>query len=319
MLLSSAPHAGATWACAEATASDLVGRSFWVSVGTDDPDEYATVPGADFQIVPTAGTHTDILAAVRWVGEQDPDPEHPDRPNLLILDSSSPLWDLLTAMAHQEAVQRVTARGRTWLDTDIEIGRDLWQQARDRWDDVIDALRAHPGPVIVTARLEEVPLVDDEGRYTRDRAWRVLAHKSLPGAVGVHVHLPERGKALLVGVKSTRMPFPERTELPDFTVDRLWRDLGLADAEVEPRRHAHVYPADAPADTARAAVLEAAQAAGLTGGDAAQRWARDHDGEDIRQATDVAGLLDLAQQLREPATDTPADEPAEKPEKEATR
>jgi hypothetical protein len=41
------------------------------------------------------------------------------------------------------------------------------------------------------------------------------------------VEMPERGVAELTGARSVLFNLPSRTVLPDFTVDGLWRKLGL--------------------------------------------------------------------------------------------
>jgi hypothetical protein len=298
-LISSTPHAGATWACAAASGSELVARTLWVGAGEDEPDDYANVPGADFEIVPTSGTYADIVSGLRWASSL---PAGDDgRPNLLVLDSGTGVWDLLGAMAHAQAVQRaLAARTRPGQDDEVVIGRDLWTEARERWDVVMDVLRAHPGPSLITARLDEVPIIDDEGRATRERLWRVQGHKTLPSTVDVHVQLPDRGRAVLVGVKTTRMPFLERAELDAFTVDRLWRDLGLGDG-MGFRAHASTYAGESPVDVARRAVAQAATAAGVPLEAVAAEWAAAHDGQSIRAATDARALELLAVDLRDRA------------------
>lgn len=60
LLIAGVPKAGKSYACAAASASPLVGRTLWVPVGEDDPDELGGIPGADFDIVQHDGTcHAD--------------------------------------------------------------------------------------------------------------------------------------------------------------------------------------------------------------------------------------------------------------------
>ena len=43
VLIAGAEKAGKSWACAAASGSDLIGRTLWIGLGEDDPDEYANL------------------------------------------------------------------------------------------------------------------------------------------------------------------------------------------------------------------------------------------------------------------------------------
>ncbi len=266
LLLAGREKSGKSWACAQASASDLVGRTLWVGIGEDDPDEYALIPGADFEIVVHDGTYRDILAAVEWATQQT----SPDgKPVLVVVDSMTCLWELLCDMAQATANQRASRKGKATDEADIHM--DLWNIAKSRFANVVDALRAHQGPALVTARLEQVTVMAN-GKPTTDKEWKVKTEKGLPYDVAGIVEMPERGKAYLTGVRTARMQVPERTILPGFTVDKLWHSLGLAEVEVGDRSHASVerqtrqpVAADAvpgqPQDDRTATAFRAAQAA----------------------------------------------------------
>jgi hypothetical protein len=245
LLIAGAEKAGKSWACAAASGSPLIHRTLWIGIGEDDPDEYGNVPDADFEIVEHDGTYRDLLAAVEWAAAQ---PAGDDgRPNLIVLDSMSRLWDLLCDMAQDQANARARRKQQNPQsrqtaatdDTEADIHMDLWNIAKSRWSNVMDALRAHQGPALVTARLDEVTVMVG-GKPTQQKELKVKAEKSLPYDVGGVIQLPERGKAFLTGVRTTRMQIPERVPLPGFTVEKLWRNLGLADTEVGNRTHSGV-------------------------------------------------------------------------------
>lgn len=258
LLVAGAEKAGKTYAAAAASASDLIGRTFWVGIGEDDPDEYGAIPGARFEIVEHDGTYRDILAALTWAGQQPVK----GKPNLIVVDSATRLWDLLCdeaqVAANRRAAEKAKKYNRPVGDEDAQITMDLWNAAKQRWSHCIDTLREHQGPSIVTARLEQTTVMNDKGEPTKDKVWKVKAEKSLPFDVGATVELPSRGQAYLTGVRSLRFKPAEadRTEYPGFTVDKLWRDLGLADG-TGARSHAAIDPEDKPAaeaDAARAAL-----------------------------------------------------------------
>jgi hypothetical protein len=297
LLLAGGEKSGKSWSCAQASGSDLIGRTLWIGIGEDDPDEYGNVPGADFEIVAHDGTYRDILAAVEWATTQPP---VDGKPTLVVLDSMTRLWDLLCSMAQDEANEqarrRAAKQNRAVPDEEADITMNLWNVAKNRWGYVLDALRDYQGPSLVTARLEEVTVVVG-GKPTQDRILKVKAERNLPYDVGGLVQMPERGKAYLTGVRTTRMNVPERLPLPGFTVDKLWRDLGLADTEAGQRRHAKVESVS-PLDLLLRQLAEAADAAGKPREVIAAEWATEHDGEAIRDTRDLDGLRKLINDLR---------------------
>lgn len=260
-----------------------------------------------------------------------------DRPNLVVVDSISHIWSLLSSMAQQEATARQLRKeakyGRKPSQPPADeapVSMDLWNIAADRWWAVIDVLRAHQGPVIATAMLELVTLMKD-GKPTTDKEWKIQGHKSLPGAVGVIVKMPQRGQALLSGVRSLRLKFPDEHPVPGLTIDRLWREMGLADGQVGERHHssAHVEqaqpeleqsparevrpvsPAPVPAqgrppveggdlgrvaDALRAEIAKTRVAADVSVEQVHQVWARS-SAEDFETTTDVAGLTVIRDSL----------------------
>lgn len=233
VLIAGAEKAGKSWACAAASGSDLIGRTLWIGLGEDDPDEYANVPGADFEIVEHDGTYRGFLrAAAAAVAAPRVDE---DRPNLIVWDSATRGWNLICDMAQDEANARAKRKGKNTDEADISM--DLWNVAKQRWANIMDTLRDHDGPVLITARLDEVTVMSG-GKPTTDKMLKVQAEKSLPYDVGAVVEMPERGKTFLKGVRSARLQLAERTQIPGFTIDALWRELGLADTETAPRSHA---------------------------------------------------------------------------------
>ncbi|PZE23887.1 hypothetical protein [Curtobacterium sp. MCBD17_028] len=219
-LLAGKEKTGKSWACAQASASRLVARTLWIGIGENDPDEYGVVPGADFEIVLHDGSYRGILGAVRDAVAEP----RGDRPNLIVVDSGTRLWNLITDNAQVAANRR--AKGRKNANNDYTISMDLWNVAAQQWKDVMDVLRSHDGPVLVTARLDEVAVMDG-GQPTTERTWKVQGHKSLPFDVDWVVEMRERGKYLLTGVRSAHMPLEGPQDVKGWTVDAMWSRLGI--------------------------------------------------------------------------------------------
>lgn len=233
LLLAGREKAGKSWAAITASASPLVGRTLYIGIGEDDPDEYSLIPDADFEIVVHDGTFPGILDAIRSAVNEP----HGDAPTLLIIDSMTRLWNLIGDNMQEIANRR--AKGRRNSNGDFTISADLWNTAAGQWADVMDELRVHQGPVIVTARLDSVAVMEN-GSPTPQKEWKVQAHKSLVFDASAIVEMRERGKFLLTGVKSARFQLDAPKEFPGFTVNGLWDVLGLADGTGE-RTHATTH------------------------------------------------------------------------------
>lgn len=232
-LIAGSEKSGKSWACAEASASPLIGRTLWFSTAEDDPDEYGAVPGARFEIVIHDGTYRGLLNAL---SDASKEPAVDGKPTLWVIDSGTRLWDLLSDMAQTEA-------NRRRHEAEAKINMDLWNVAKSRWQHVLDTLRSHAGPSIITARLETIVVVED-GQPVKGRDNKVLttskikAEKNLPYDVGLIIEQPRRGEAYLTGYRSVKLAGQEaRIPLPDFTFDKLWRDLGLAGKNATAVRH----------------------------------------------------------------------------------
>lgn len=306
LLIAGAEKTGKSWACAEASSSDLVGRTFWVGVGEDDPDEYGAVSGARFEIVEHDSTYRGILTALTAAKDEPPTN---GKPNLIVLDSAGQVWDLLCNMAQAEANRRAIAKAKKYNkavpDEDVQITMDLWNVAKSRWQNILGTLREHRGPSIVTARLEEVSVVVN-GQPTTDKTMKIKAEKSLPYDVGAIVEMPKRGDAYLTGVRSVAMASEsDRVKLPKFTADNLWRRLGLVEkGSTAPRQHHHAGDGTASVEAEdqlvndRLALLgrlsqatPEAERAGV-----ANQWFANH-GHILKDTTDLVALTALVESI----------------------
>lgn len=300
LLLTGVEKSGKTYAAAAASASKMIGRTLWIGIGEDDPDEYGAIPGARFEIVEHDGTYRGVLGSIKAaVAEVAAD----ETPGLIVVDSATRLWNLLSDEAQESANRRARAKAekfhRPVSDEDAQITVDLWNVAKSRWDNVMDLLREHRGPSIVTARLDNTAIMNDKGEPTKDRTWKVQGHKSLPYDVGAIVEMPAPGEAVLTGVRSLRVRNAQtaRRPFPGFTVEKLWAEMGL-DGETFPRTHsaasgAESVKADDDAASTRLALLaeigDLADSLGVTRAQVAADWQSEH-GHAIAQTTDLGSL-----------------------------
>lgn len=256
LLIAGLEKSGKSYSAAQASASELVGRTFWVSVGEDEPDELGALPGARFEIVEHDGTYRGIRSTLDECAGQLPTD---GKPNLLVLDSATRLWDLLCDEQQIEANRRAAEKARKYNrpvgEDDAQITADLWNVAKQRWAHCIDCLRAHQGPSIVLARMESVAIMDANGQPTKNRDWKIKAEKTLPFDVGAIVEMRARGDNWITGVRSVKYPLKEpRVEFPDFTVEGLWTRLGLTDKGATAHRtHSGIDAEDKPLQAAAVA------------------------------------------------------------------
>lgn len=350
-LLAGIEGSGKSIKLAEASTSDMVNRTFWIGCGEDDPDEYGAFVTADgrkarFEIVLHDGTYRGILNAIESAVAQPPAED--GTPNLVVFDSGSRFWHQLAGDMQQNANERQAKREAKFGNKEyalpedgVSITMDLWNTAKDRWGHVLDALRAHQGPVLITSRLDLVTVMDDKGNPTKEKQWKIQAEKNLPYEVGFVVQMrasyPERDdyltkvKSLRYKHKVSRGKVVAAALGDDWTIESLWKQLGL-DEVVGERVHANVVQRGDESEAAtRAALLEdVAGAAGALGIDPAAinaHWMETHNGQSIRDASDFEALRairdDLVAQVGArvlaPAQDAPADAPQGAPAQQEER
>jgi hypothetical protein len=226
---------GKSWAGAEFSASDLIDRTFWVEIGEGAADQYGALPGARYEIVEHDGTYQGIGSAL-WAATKQPRGES-GKPHAIVVDGVTALWEMLSdeaqGIANARARRQAERRRQPMPEGDRTIGPDLWNAAKARWKRIINLLRRYDGPVILLTRLEQVAVMGKDGAPTTDKTWSVKAEKNLPFEADAIVRLTAPRTAELTGVRSIVLQLQpgEAMPLPGFTIDKLLRDLGLAEPQ----------------------------------------------------------------------------------------
>ncbi|MFG2986270.1 hypothetical protein ACGFYQ_34300 [Streptomyces sp. NPDC048258] len=239
VLLTGEWKTGKSYEAARGSGSDLVGMTYWIQIGGGEgtADYYGDVPGARYEIVPHDGSYQDILDAIRWAIAQDP---ANGKQNMIVLDSVTSLWDLLSdevaLLARHRAVRRAQESGRRARQFDAVVSdedeRDLWNRAKDRWGEVLWLLRRHSGPTLFIARQELVTAFENN-KPTRHTYRRIRAEKNLGAAVDAIVELHAPGEAYVTGARTLHWqitPGETAERFEDFSVDALLRRLGYENA-----------------------------------------------------------------------------------------
>ncbi|MFJ2745298.1 hypothetical protein ACIO3O_37205 [Streptomyces sp. NPDC087440] len=222
--------------------------TYWIQIGGSGgtADYYGRVDGARYEIVPHDGSYQDIVDAIRWAIAQ---PTANGKPNMIVLDSMTSLWDLLSdeqaIYARQRALRKAQDNRRRppGLDEPVVVDADLWSRAKERWGEVLWLLRRHSGPCLLIARQEIVTAFEND-KPTRDTTRKIKAEKNLPSAVDAVVELHALGEAFVTGVRTLHWDIEpgETRRFENFSVDVLLRRLGFEEA-VTARSASEVRPA----------------------------------------------------------------------------
>lgn len=190
---------GKSYAAALLTKDARIGDAYWLDCGEGAADQYAAVPGVQYDVLDHDGSYKEILEQVLALTSEVPgvDPKT-GLPNLFVLDSSTNLWALIKAQADADARKRKNAGP----DVEIQITMDLWNRARDRWKAIIDPLIRWDGIVILTARGKEVAKMENGKPVAGQKDYTIESHKTLPFDVDVIVRPVAPGQALLMGARS---------------------------------------------------------------------------------------------------------------------
>ena len=218
LLIAGTQKSGKSYACAAFSASDLIDRTFFIEVGEGSADQYGALPGARYEIVEHDGSWRGILEACEAAVAE---PATSSKPHAIVLDSASELWALLG----DEQQSIATKRNK---DT---ITVDQWGVAKKRWRKVIDTLRSSKGPVILTARYDEVTVMDKAGKPTTEKQWKVRAEKDLPYEVDGVIELKTARKPVVTGIRTVAFNVPAGGIVPKdqaaFNLDGFLRSLNI--------------------------------------------------------------------------------------------
>lgn len=232
ILLAGIAGAGKTWSAVEMSAVESIDRCFFIEIGEGVADAYGKIPGADFEIIEHDGSIGQIRAAIQWAANQ---PAAEGKHNALILDSLTEIWDLIKDDTQAAMMQRVQRKGRKLNGAEPKPDMDLWNRAAETSDGVMRQLMDFPGPVVATARLDEVTSMSDEGKPVRGgtKEWKIQVQKKVPFRVSaiVEARAPRQWTLTKIVTVSENLRLQEGQEkpLPGFTVAKLLEGMGAVD------------------------------------------------------------------------------------------
>lgn len=232
ILLEGEEKVGKSWSCAELSASDKVGDTYWIDLGEGASDEYGAIPGARYMVIEHDGTWSTIMDAVIAVrDEAQRAAEAGERPTVLVIDSMSAEWELLKDWAASTARARMQKKGRVVpADAEVKISMDLWNDANSRHRRLMTLLMTFPGIVVMTARGKEVAAMDDAGKPIQGvKEYKVEGQKTLGFDASVWVRMSRDHGPLVTGMRSVHAKVRPGIDKPEplkgFTLESLIFDL----------------------------------------------------------------------------------------------
>lgn len=233
LLLEGGEGSGRSWMAAQLTASERVGRSVWLELGSEgSADEYGAIPGVRYELLLHDGTWQSILeqvTAVRDEARKDHDAGKP--PVVLVIDTMTAEWELLSDWADNRARARETYkrqkanRPQLGADADVTIGMDLWNDAKARHRKLMTLLLTFPGIVVLLARGAEVAKVEGGKPVEGRRDYKVRGEKDLAYDATAWIRLDRVDPPMLVKLRSVHAgirPGHDRPrEVPELSLDWL--------------------------------------------------------------------------------------------------
>jgi hypothetical protein len=223
ILIEGEEKAGKTWACAEFTASDKVGRCFWIDLGEGAADEYGAIPGADYEVVEHDGSFADLLANVAEIHALGAKAlAAGEKPVVLIIDTMTTEWDMLKDWATDRAKSSRSNRKKLENDpnAEIKVSGNYWNDANARHRTLMRLLKTFPGIVLMTSHGKAVAVIGDDGQPVEGKKeHKVEAQKSLGADASCWLRLYRTQPGEIVGGRSVHLKFRPGDEIRTLAKD----------------------------------------------------------------------------------------------------
>lgn len=210
---------GRTYAALRLSADERVGSTFVFELAENRADEYASL--GDFLIVEHDGTLSGLKSQLQAAMAEPP---VDGKPNVIVIDTGSALWGMHKDRAALRA--RSSKRAQKILaddpDADIDVSMSYWTAVKEMWwRDYINALKAWPGIVVLTAKAEEKTKVDKDGQPTKDSEWTRDLEKGTVFAATAVVRTRHPKAPVVSDVNSLRVQMPSSGFLDLPAIDSL--------------------------------------------------------------------------------------------------
>lgn len=206
VMVEGAEKVGKTYAAFSLSKSEKVGRTFVFDFGEGSGDEYAAL--GPYELVEHDGTFTDFYEQLIAATEQ---PDVDGKPNVIVIDSGSVLWEGLKNWASSRAKRSKSNQKLLERDPDAEINvsSTYWNDANDRWGRMLHTLRRWPGITVVICRAKTVAVMGADGNPIPNKTeYKVEAQKNFGYNATAQVRVEGPKKARLVAARSLSVEIP---------------------------------------------------------------------------------------------------------------
>ncbi|MEU3559648.1 hypothetical protein [Kitasatospora sp. NPDC006786] len=227
------------------SACKRVGQMYVMDLSEGSADEYAAIPGADFEVIVHDGSYQSIaeqVEAVWWEAHRAASAG--EKPVVFVIDSGSALWRMLSNWTYERAKRSTGNRAKLAQnpDANIDVGRHLWNDSIARWYRIVHMLQTMPGIAIMLARGREVSATDANGQplVERGRAvkeWSVTAQKDIGFDSTVWARMRRDKATQIIKARTLRFRVESGNPMPllDFSFEKLIFDMLGCSAESQPR------------------------------------------------------------------------------------
>lgn len=208
ILLAGGEFSGKTTAVGIAAASGRFGRT-WVLPFGEDPDQIHDYD-PDAVIVEHDGSLYEFAAAVAQIGAQiNAEPLVDGKPQLVLIDSGSVLWDLFSLIAEARARKSDEAAADLLRNpyASVNIGPLNWSAVNKMWLRLITELKNMQAVVVMTARGKDGVVIDHRGQIDNtaakrgEKTFRPAIQSETPYATHAYVKLDRDEPPTVLGAR----------------------------------------------------------------------------------------------------------------------
>lgn len=208
ILLAGGDFSGKTTAVGIAAESGRFGRTWVLPFGEDADQIFDYDP--DAMVVEHDGSLYEFVAAVEQVAEAINDqPLIDGKPQLVMVDSASILWDLISQIAEAKARKTDEAVADLMRNpyAQVNVGPLLWSDAGKTWARIIRMLKNMQAVVVMTARGKDGVVIDERGHVDAGAAragrkvFRPAVQAETPYATHAYVKLDRDDPPQILGAR----------------------------------------------------------------------------------------------------------------------
>jgi hypothetical protein len=205
VLLAGGEFSGKSYELAKLAGSGRFCRAWRIAIG-ENPEEYHEI--ADWDIVEHDGSVYEITSALQQIDAAvRVQPMIDGKPHLVVFDSGSQFWTMLSKIAEARSFKSDEAREALLRNPNatVRVEQQYWNAVNSMWQTVENLLRRMPAVCVMTARAKEVVQVIN-GRPDNDRPkkFKPAIQVEGPYATTLYVRLDREAVPQVMGARMTK-------------------------------------------------------------------------------------------------------------------